>query len=123
MTVPELPMEIVALKGAWAVPIAARGRVGKADIKISLYGFLQAGRTAARSRRYAKEETLMAAKQVVVSDTAAAPVDDRAPVVRSLSALRKAENESRRCPLYANATQAVPGEGPNQAKVMLVGEQ
>src|SRR3954463_317985 len=65
----------------------------------------------------------MAAKRVVGSDTALAPVDDRAPVVRSLSGLRKAENECRRCPLYRNATQAVPGEGPSPAKVMLVGEQ
>src|SRR6476469_10256648 len=65
----------------------------------------------------------MAAKRVVVSDTAVAPVNDKAPVVRSLSGLRKAENECRRCPLYRNATQAVPGEGPSQAKVMLVGEQ
>ena len=63
------------------------------------------------------------AKHVVASDTAAAPVDDKAPVVRSLSALRAAENECRRCPLYKNATQAVPGEGPSHAKVMLVGEQ
>src|SRR5215210_3547112 len=65
----------------------------------------------------------MAAKRVVGSDTAVAPVDDRAPIVRSLSGLRKAENECRRCPLYRNATQAVPGEGPSAAKVMLVGEQ
>src|SRR2546430_866730 len=63
------------------------------------------------------------AKRMVASDTAVAPVDDDAPVVRSLSALRTAENECRRCPLYKNATQAVPGEGPNHAKVMLVGEQ
>src|SRR5437763_4727170 len=65
----------------------------------------------------------MAAKRVVVSDTAVAPVDDEAPVVRSLSGLRKAEYECHRCPLYRNATQAVPGEGPGHAKVMLVGEQ
>jgi DNA polymerase len=63
------------------------------------------------------------AKRVVATDTAAAPVDDAAPVVRSLTALRKAENECHRCPLYRNATQAVPGEGPSHAKVMLVGEQ
>jgi len=63
------------------------------------------------------------ARRTVVSDTAVAPVDDNAPVVRSLSALRAAENECRRCPLYKNATQAVPGEGPSHAKVMLVGEQ
>jgi DNA polymerase len=63
------------------------------------------------------------AKRLVASDTAAAPVDDAAPVVRSLSGLRKAENECTRCPLYRNATQAVPGEGPAHAAVMLVGEQ
>ena len=43
--------------------------------------------------------------------------------VTSLAALREAENACRRCPLYKNATQAVPGEGPSHAKVMLVGEQ
>lgn len=48
---------------------------------------------------------------------------DDAPVVRTLSALRTAENECRRCPLYKRATQAVPGEGPRQASMMLVGEQ
>jgi DNA polymerase len=63
------------------------------------------------------------AKRVVATDTAVAPVDDKAPVVRSLSGLRKAEDECHRCPLYKNATQAVPGEGPSHAKVMLVGEQ
>jgi len=49
--------------------------------------------------------------------------DDTAPVVTSLSALRLAENECRRCPLYKNATQAVPGQGPRRASMMLVGEQ
>ena len=62
-------------------------------------------------------------KRLVASDTGVAPVDDAAPVVRSLTGLRKAENACRRCPLYKNATQAVPGEGPSHAKVMLVGEQ
>jgi uracil-DNA glycosylase len=45
------------------------------------------------------------------------------PVVTSLTALRKAEDACRRCPLYADATQAVPGEGSRDAEVMLVGEQ
>jgi DNA polymerase len=49
-------------------------------------------------------------------------VDD-APVVRTLKRLREAENACRRCPLYRNATQAVPGEGRSRARVMLVGEQ
>jgi DNA polymerase len=48
---------------------------------------------------------------------------DDAPVVRSLTALHAAENACRRCPLYANATQAVPGEGARDAEIMLVGEQ
>jgi DNA polymerase len=58
----------------------------------------------------------MSRKQVI------APGDD-AVVARTLSALRTAENECRRCPLYKNATQAVPGEGPRRASMMLVGEQ
>ena len=49
-------------------------------------------------------------------------VDD-APVVHTLKRLREAENACRRCPLYRDATQAVPGEGPSRARVMLVGEQ
>jgi len=41
----------------------------------------------------------------------------------SLKALREAEAACRRCPLYKNATQVVPGEGPAHARVMMVGEQ
>src|SRR3954467_6519209 len=77
----------------------------------------------ARDQGVTQQEGAPMAKHVVASDTAVAPVDDEAPVVRSLSALRTAENECHRCPLYKNATQAVPGEGPSHAKVMLVGEQ
>jgi uracil-DNA glycosylase len=43
--------------------------------------------------------------------------------IKSLAALREAEAACTRCPLYRNATQVVPGEGPKHAKVMLVGEQ
>jgi DNA polymerase len=50
-------------------------------------------------------------------------IDDDGLVVTSLPALAKAENECRRCPLYRNATQAVPGQGPRAAPIMLVGEQ
>jgi uracil-DNA glycosylase len=42
---------------------------------------------------------------------------------RSLKALREAENSCRRCNLYKFATQAVPGEGPARAPLMLIGEQ
>src|SRR5438552_7739654 len=43
--------------------------------------------------------------------------------IKSLPALAAAESECHRCPLYRDATQAVPGEGPSHAKFMLVGEQ
>ena len=48
---------------------------------------------------------------------------DDGPVVTSLSALRAAENACRRCPLYKDTTQAVPGEGLRSATIMLVGEE
>jgi DNA polymerase len=41
----------------------------------------------------------------------------------SLAALRDSVQGCRGCPLYANATQAVFGEGSLKARVMLVGEQ
>jgi uracil-DNA glycosylase family protein len=41
----------------------------------------------------------------------------------SMTALRDAVQGCRGCPLYANATQAVFGEGTLKAEVMLVGEQ
>jgi DNA polymerase len=50
-------------------------------------------------------------------------VMDEMTDIKSVSALREAEAACTRCPLYRNATQVVPGEGPKHAKVMLVGEQ
>ena len=46
---------------------------------------------------------------------------DEAPA--SLPALRVALDRCRECPIGEHATQAVPGEGPKQARVMFVGEQ
>lgn len=43
--------------------------------------------------------------------------------IKSLKALRNAEQACRRCPLYKQATQVVPGEGPARARIMMVGEQ
>ena len=45
------------------------------------------------------------------------------PERRSLPTLRKAVQGCRGCPLYANATRAVFGEGATHAELMLVGEQ
>ena len=43
--------------------------------------------------------------------------------LQSLGQLAAAEADCRRCPLYHDATQAVPGDGPSHATFMLVGEQ
>ncbi len=48
---------------------------------------------------------------------------DLALAITSLRELAKAENECTRCPLYKDATQAVPGGGRKGAHLMLVGEQ
>lgn len=51
------------------------------------------------------------------------PDDLFAAAVRTLDDLGRAEAACRRCPLYRDATQVVPGEGPAGAELMLVGEQ
>lgn len=43
--------------------------------------------------------------------------------IKTLKDLAAAEAACRRCPLYKNATQVVPGEGLKRARLMLVGEQ
>ena len=43
--------------------------------------------------------------------------------IQSLRQLAAAEGSCTRCPLYRDATRAVPGEGPSHAAFMLVGEQ
>jgi DNA polymerase len=53
---------------------------------------------------------------------ASAAEDDR-PTLDSLGEARDAVDACRACPLWANATQGVPGEGPRRARLMLVGEQ
>jgi len=50
-------------------------------------------------------------------------MNDAASPITSLAELAEAEADCRRCPLYRDATQVVPGEGPRHATLMLVGEQ
>jgi len=45
------------------------------------------------------------------------------PVEEGLRALKAAARDCRRCPLWEPATQTVFGEGPEDARVMIVGEQ
>jgi len=60
--------------------------------------------------------------------TAPQPTPGRAPTSggdapAGLSQLREALDRCRECPIGEHATQAVPGEGPKQARLMFVGEQ
>lgn len=43
--------------------------------------------------------------------------------IAALAELKPALDRCRRCPLYADATQGVPGDGPSRADIMFVGEQ
>ena len=43
--------------------------------------------------------------------------------IQTLDALAREIDRCTRCPLYCNATQGVAGEGPKDARIMLVGEQ
>jgi DNA polymerase len=45
------------------------------------------------------------------------------PAATDLDALRSAADGCRGCPLYENATQTVFGEGPRDARLVIVGEQ
>jgi uracil-DNA glycosylase len=58
-----------------------------------------------------------------MSAPAKQPAETPIGSIGSLHALAEAEGECRRCPLYRDATQAVPAEGPSGAQFMLVGEQ
>ena len=49
--------------------------------------------------------------------------EDLPTPLTSLRQMAEAEESCKRCPLYRDATQAVPGEGPSHAPFMLVGEQ
>lgn len=53
----------------------------------------------------------------------AEPTGEEGPLPSTLADLSEAEAACTRCPLYKNATQAVPGEGPASAQIMMVGEQ
>ena len=56
-------------------------------------------------------------------ESAGTMTEEIPPAIKTLAQLRAAEAACTRCPLYRDATQVVPGEGPGHAKFMLVGEQ
>jgi uracil-DNA glycosylase family protein len=49
-------------------------------------------------------------------------MNDAASPIKSLAELAQAEADCRRCPLYRDATQAVSGEGPKHATLILAGK-
>jgi uracil-DNA glycosylase family protein len=51
------------------------------------------------------------------------PTESYLPDELTLPALKRASQKCRGCPLYLDATQTVFGEGPRDARIMLVGEQ
>jgi uracil-DNA glycosylase family protein len=55
--------------------------------------------------------------------TPAISAADFLPARRTLPALAKAAASCEGCPLFANATQTVFGEGPADARIIMVGEQ
>jgi DNA polymerase len=70
----------------------------------------------------------MAEKAPTLTPARAAPILQRlhaeqAQRLQSLDRFTAALQECRRCPLHGPATQAVPGEGPLDAALMIVGEQ
>jgi DNA polymerase len=68
-------------------------------------------------QRAALEKPAKPRKRAVPEGSAPEPVDD------SLAALRAAAAGCKRCPLWKPATQTVFGEGPQHARVLVVGEQ
>ncbi|MCE9660075.1 MAG: UdgX family uracil-DNA binding protein [Burkholderiales bacterium] len=81
---------------------------------------------AERSTAMVERDAAEPARRIPVRPQPTAP--DHAPTPqgeapRSLPALREALERCRECPIGEHATQAVPGEGPQHAKLMFVGEQ
>ena len=82
-------------------------------------------RSAQRSAQMIEQGASEPAHRRPASSTALR-VDQRPAVVHApgtLAELRDATERCRACPIGAMATQAVPGVGPLQARLMLVGEQ
>jgi DNA polymerase len=76
----------------------------------------------------ARQEAMVAAaptqsKKRAPAVRRAAPVPPQGKSAASLAELPALIDGCRRCELWRNATQGVPGEGPAQARLMLVGEQ
>ncbi|MBE9638002.1 UdgX family uracil-DNA binding protein [Salipiger mangrovisoli] len=79
----------------------------------------------ARAREMAEAAPTLAPKRAgrITSRLREVPDGPNDGAVGDLSDLRRALDGCRRCPLWQDATQPVPGEGPQEAALMIVGEQ
>ncbi len=75
----------------------------------------------------AKEQAMVSAAPTTtrrkIAPRPRAPAPNHGVTVPSIADLPALIDACRRCPLYKDATQGVPGEGPATARLMLVGEQ
>ena len=71
----------------------------------------------ATRKRPTRTSGTRASRARIPEGSAPEPVDD------SLDALREAAAGCKRCPLWKPATQTVFGEGPDDARILIVGEQ
>ena len=62
-------------------------------------------------------------KMIAHQDGTVISAADFLPEIRDIRVMQEAAKSCRGCPLYKDATQVVFGEGPRDAKLMLVGEQ
>ena len=78
-----------------------------------------------RARTMAETETTPANPRMARAHAplARAPTSDAAPPPATAEALRDQVEGCRRCPLWRDATHGVCGEGPERARLMIVGEQ
>lgn len=83
------------------------------------------GAAALRARSMSERDTTMANPRMARAHAPAAPAPTPAdaPVPRTAEALRDQVEGCRRCPLWRDATHGVCGEGPDGARLMIVGEQ
>ncbi|NUZ04373.1 UdgX family uracil-DNA binding protein [Piscinibacter koreensis] len=83
---------------------------------------------AERSMTMIESEPTAPRRRPAVGDTTPHPAPGREPVPggeapTNLEAIRTLTNRCRECPIGDLATQSVPGEGPQRARLMFVGEQ
>lgn len=115
------PLHVPASFVPLCASVILHGDAGRFDL---LYRLLWRLQTEPASRMDPLDADWVKARQMaseVERDRVEAADSGESP--RSLAALRVALERCRECPIGAQATRAVPGEGPRRARLMFVGEQ